>query len=173
MGSGKLLTRRGVVAALGSGVAVLSGCSAEDDLGTAPMADFAAAGGGEQRVDPWGSTAPGANASLAAYGCYWSGSGTCTGPGNCAPVGSIPAGNGRWGHADLGGNAWEWTLDGYRTPFVETQCTDCAYVAAATSRVLRGGAFGYSAAYLIASYRGSNSATSRSAANGARCARAP
>lgn len=47
------------------------------------------------------------------------------GPAHISPPGKKPKGNGRWGHADLAGNVFEWLLD--RT-FVPGQCTDCANV---------------------------------------------
>jgi formylglycine-generating enzyme required for sulfatase activity len=44
------------------------------------------------------------------------------------PVGSkSPAGDGKWGHADLAGGVYEWTLD--RGPAQPKPCTDCADVA--------------------------------------------
>ncbi|MDX2055595.1 MAG: SUMF1/EgtB/PvdO family nonheme iron enzyme [Polyangiaceae bacterium] len=80
---------------------------------------FAAAGGTEQRVYPWGTSAPGADATLAVYNCYYNatGPGTCTGVINIAPVGSVIAGDGRWGQSDLAGNLMEWsrgTFGSYR-----------------------------------------------------------
>ena len=41
-------------------------------------------------------------------------------------VGSTsPGGDGVWGQADLGGNAYEWVLDGYAAQ-LPASCTDCA-----------------------------------------------
>ncbi len=48
------------------------------------------------------------------------------GPAHLSRPGKKPMGNGRWGHADLGGNVFEWLLD--RT-FVPSPCVDCASVA--------------------------------------------
>jgi formylglycine-generating enzyme required for sulfatase activity len=73
--------------------------------------NYAAAGGSEQRKYPWGATDPGADAKLAIYGCYYKSASACS----LAPVGSVPAGNGKWGHADLAGNVWEFTLDDLTT----------------------------------------------------------
>lgn len=44
-----------------------------------------------------------------------------------APVGKKPLGNGKWGHADLGGGMFEWMLD--EGPIREGECNDCANVA--------------------------------------------
>ena len=54
-----------------------------------------AAGGEENRLYPWGSTAPGADAMHAVHGCYYDGVDTCDGLVDIAPVGSAPMGNGR------------------------------------------------------------------------------
>jgi formylglycine-generating enzyme required for sulfatase activity len=42
------------------------------------------------------------------------------------PVGRRPAGNGRWGQADLNGNMFEWMLD--EGPVLPGTCNDCANV---------------------------------------------
>jgi formylglycine-generating enzyme required for sulfatase activity len=108
--------------------------------------NYAAAGGAEQRIYPWGAAEPGADAKLAVYGCYYGGTGTCTGVINIAPVGSIVAGSGRWGHADLAGNVWEWNLDYYSGSLYPTSaCNDCASFTGVSNRVFRGGHFGNAA----------------------------
>jgi sulfatase modifying factor 1 len=43
-----------------------------------------------------------------------------------APVGRRAAGNGKWGHADMSGGMYEWTLD--EGPIVKGKCDDCANV---------------------------------------------
>ncbi len=64
--------------------------------------EYAAAGGDENRAYPWGNEAPDCDrASMA--GCE----------GDILPVGSKPAGAGRWGHLDLAGNLQEWVMDTY------------------------------------------------------------
>ncbi len=40
------------------------------------------------------------------------------------PVGRLPLGNGKWGHADLAGGMYEWTMD--EGPIRPGKCTDCA-----------------------------------------------
>jgi formylglycine-generating enzyme required for sulfatase activity len=104
--------------------------------------NYAAAGGSDQREYPWGS---GIDPSKASYNSFQD---SCTGDGipGCTPadvafVGSKPAGNGRWGHADLAGNLMEWTLDYYGN--YSTPCVDCANLVADNCRAIRGGYFYY------------------------------
>jgi formylglycine-generating enzyme len=132
--------------------------------------NYAAAGGSEQRIYPWGNSVPGANANLAVYGCYYGGSGTCTSPSNLAPVGSIPSGNGKWGQADLAGNVWEWVQD-WNASSYPTPCNNCAYLTASTFKVMRGDGFDGPASLLISSYRLTDTPTDRGPSDGARCAR--
>jgi sulfatase modifying factor 1 len=94
--------------------------------------ECAAAGGDENRVYPWGNdvTEP-LPANYAA-----------TGNSPFIAVGSYSSGNGRWGHADLTGSMLEWTLDWYASDWyasTQTGCLDCATLAVASDRVLRGG----------------------------------
>ena len=136
--------------------------------------NYAAAGGSEQRKYPWGATEPGTNASLAIYNCYYNGPGGlngCTGVTNIAVVGTAPAGNGKWGHADLAGSVEEWNLDwmvsGYPAP-----CNDCANLASADQRVLRGGDFQSDAFWLESDTRNGAGTPWRRMENwGFRCAR--
>ncbi len=116
--------------------------------------NYAAAGGSEQRVYPWGSTAPGATANFAVFDCDYNGISTgtrCTGVSNIAPVGSASAGNGKYGQADLAGNVWEWTRDAY-APY-SPSCANCADTTEPGVPVLRGGAFMDPGNYLLSSYR--------------------
>ena len=103
---------------------------------------YAAAGGDEQRMYPWGSTAPGTANQYANYDCYYpSGTaGNCTGVVNIAKVGYATLGGGRWGQLDLSGSVWEWDLDVYAAKF-SSPCTDCALLSGGTNRVLPGGGF--------------------------------
>jgi len=134
--------------------------------------NYAAAGGDAQRTYPWGPTVPGNNASLAVYGCYYSGTGTCTGVTNIAPVGTAPAGNGRYGQADLTGNMLEWNLDYFQE--LSGSCNNCAYFADGFERrVIRGGAFVGDASDLVSSNRLSNTPSLRRNGIGLRCARTP
>jgi formylglycine-generating enzyme required for sulfatase activity len=138
--------------------------------------NYAAAGGDQQRAYPWSASA----APLAldsTYASYSDGS-TCVGDGmsGCAltdlvPVGTKPAGNGRWGHADMAGSVLEWTLDwsaSYATP-----CTDCAEFVPSSARITRGGAFATPAASLRTGFRQNTGPLRRSSSIGVRCARTP
>jgi formylglycine-generating enzyme required for sulfatase activity len=145
--------------------------------------NYAAAGGSEQRVYPWGSAAPGENANLAVWGCYHTGSGSCTGLTNIAPVGSAGAGNGKYGQADLAGNIWEWNLDSCPHPVGErcylatsvVTCDDCSYLpSGAQIRAFRGGAFYDVASDMLSAFGTYDTPSNRSdGALGARCARTP
>ncbi len=59
---------------------------------------------------PWGATVPDNDTRYALYGCWLDGVQGCSGL-EVAPVGSVPTGNGPYGHADLSGNLAEWVLD--------------------------------------------------------------
>lgn len=150
---------------------------------------YAAAGGGEHRAYPWGSTSPGTNNEYAIYDCCYpsgqcsalSGRDTCTGVVNAAPVGFAAKGVGPYGQLDLIGNVWEWLLDRYANNYVNP-CEDCAYLTGnTTNRVLPGSGF-HTGANLGATllYSWNRASVSYDAetyrgdyAVGLRCARAP
>lgn len=69
---------------------------------------FAALGGDEQRSFPWGAEAP--SPDLAIFNCMGDGDAACSKQ-DILPVGSRPRGAGRWGHMDLAGSMFEWTID--------------------------------------------------------------
>jgi formylglycine-generating enzyme required for sulfatase activity len=135
--------------------------------------NYAASGGAEQRVYPWGNSAPAADSALAIYDCYY-GPSDCMTLANIAPCGSVPAGNGKWGHADLAGNLWEWVEDYFVSPLV-TPCADCAYrTPTSAGRVVRGGGFDYDGATPLRTSDRLNADPGAALYNGgARCARNP
>ena len=128
--------------------------------------EYAAAGGDENRLYPWGSQAP--DGSLASFD--WA---------TLAPVGSSPAGQGRWGQHDLAGSMWEWTLDMYHSQYYSnpeiggTPCDNCANVDVdfSVDRMIRGGAFSYQAVALRAATRTPLDPVERRRYVGFRCAR--
>ena len=134
---------------------------------------YAAAGGSEQRQYPWGTQDPGKNNQYAIYGCNFpDASGTCNGIASIAPVGTTKQGAGRWGQLDLVGDLTEWNLDWFSPAYVNP-CTDCAYVADGSGRVIRDGYFSSGSSTLLVSYRNSLYPTNRFSSFGFRCARTP
>lgn len=141
--------------------------------------NYAAAGGDQQRAYPWSSSAgPAAIEPSDASYSDAAGAANCIGDGmaGCAltdllPVGSRPAGDGRWGQSDLAGNVFEWLLD-WQGPYA-TPCTDCASLAPSPNRRLRGGAFASSITDLRSGVRNSNQPAIHVGNVGFRCARAP
>lgn len=135
--------------------------------------EYAAAGGSENRLYPWGSQEP--NISLAIHNCLFAGGGTCESS-DLPPVGSAPTGKGKWGHLDLGGSLWEWTFDRYDpswySNYASSQvCDGCANVSVGADRGFRGGSFGTSPAGLRSAYREGTVPAAREAGVGLRCAR--
>lgn len=130
--------------------------------------NFASAGGSEQRVFPWGDTEPKADAELAAYGCSFYGTSSCEAL-DIAPVGSIPAGNGKFGQADLAGNIWEWNWD-WHAPYAPV-CEDCANTLPSRGREIRGGNYGHYVSFLSSSYRYFYAPEYHGDSIGVRCAR--
>jgi formylglycine-generating enzyme len=143
--------------------------------------NYAAAGGGAQQAYAWSS--PAGSLSVDCSDANYDVDG---GPTYCVPgvngavatmnrVGSeSPKGDGAWGQSDLGGNAWEWTLDWYAT--YVNPCVDCASLTPSGNRVIRGGDFTHAELYMRTANRGlttdSNSEpSSRTRDVGFRCAR--
>ena len=69
---------------------------------------YAAVGGAEQRRYPWGDDAP--SFAHAVFNCSGSGSGACD-LDDLLDVGSRPDGAARWGHRDMVGSVFEWTVN--------------------------------------------------------------
>lgn len=136
---------------------------------------FAAAGGDEQRAYPWSEPAGSlaVDCSFANYSINYPDGPHCTGIGHPSDVGISPRGDGRWGHADLGGNVGEWVLDGYAASYEDGPCDGCANLDDTGDRVLRGGDWANAAPSLRASYRNhTDPGTNRDPKIGFRCARA-
>lgn len=139
--------------------------------------NYAASGGAEQRAYPWSSppsslTVDCAHANydlVAPAGMHCVNGST----GAVNRVGSeSPAGDGKWGQADLSGNVWEYTLDWFQSPY-GVPCDDCADLTPATFRVFRGGSFGDAASVLRSGDRVDAAPMSRGGPDGVRCARKP
>jgi formylglycine-generating enzyme required for sulfatase activity len=144
--------------------------------------EYAAAGGSEQRDYPWGTTAPGTSCpgtgcEYAIYDCdYPSGTGTgsCTGVANIAPVGTATLGVGLWGQLDLDGEIMQWNLDYYA--LIADPCIDCVQLTPPSMnpiRVVRGDAFDEPALGLLPPFRGAGPPRNRNYFAGFRCARTP
>ncbi len=132
--------------------------------------EAAAVGGEENRPYPWGSEPP--DASRAAYDCQGDGSPAQ----DCAatdilPVGSKPAGAGRFGHQDLAGNVWEWVFD-YYAPYPPV-ADDFADVGPDAYRSIRGSGWLSSAEDLRSPIRYNSAPEARRSEFGFRCAGGP
>jgi len=120
--------------------------------------NYAAAGGAEQRLYPWGFTTPN-DSSYANSGAQ------------ITVVGSrSPKGDGKWGQVDLAGNVGEWVQDWF-TGVYPTPCDNCSSLTPQSSRVVRGGGFDQTVSSLTTSIRGLDYPIDRRGDRGFRCAR--
>ena len=132
--------------------------------------NFVAAHGPAQAMYPWGGSF--ITAERAVYQC----SGDGSAPYECTDrdidaVGARPSGASFWGHHDLAGNVWEWTLDlsaTYKNP-----CIDCVNLDVGVDHIVRGGGFSDSGADLRSYIRYAEITETRSFAIGARCVKEP
>jgi formylglycine-generating enzyme required for sulfatase activity len=130
---------------------------------------IAAGGGEQQRVFPWSSPP----SSAAVDGSYAVFSSDAAHPrASMDSVGSRPAGIGRWGQFDLGGNAQEWLFDGVHLNDYVVPCTDCVMLPAVSgTRRVMGGSYLGQPEYMLSTSRGAYGASQRAAGQGFRCAR--
>jgi formylglycine-generating enzyme required for sulfatase activity len=126
--------------------------------------EYAAAGGSENRLYPWGGAAPD---EFLVEKSYPTAVGTTLATG----------GAGYFGHADLAGSIWEWTFDhpaSYGTSGVPRTCVNCAGATGTGSRAIRGGGWDISFGKMDrAAYRSSDAPSKAFETFGFRCARAP
>jgi len=144
---------------------------------------YAAAGGDELRMYPWGSMNPGTDSQYAIYDCCYPAkqcratSGMeCPGIINAAPVGLATLGASRYGQLDLSGSVFEWLVDRYAS--YVNPCADCAYfTGSGSNRVLPGGGFRSSLTPLLQSANRTSISYAETFrgdfAVGVRCARSP
>lgn len=116
--------------------------------------EYAAAGGTEQRLYPWGSSQPATTLA------NWSADGLFA---ELKPVGCCDAGKGRWGHLDLAGNVAEWVAGFFAgRPNAEDGLVH---------RQLRGGSSGARSYYLRTVARVTDLSNDHDSVAGFRCAR--
>jgi formylglycine-generating enzyme required for sulfatase activity len=123
--------------------------------------EYAAAGGSENRLYPWGGDAP--DDTRANY--YGTVVGTAS-----LPVGSKPAGAGRWTQQDLLGGVAEWTFDFYGSYTADAQ-TNPANLTSSMWRVSRGKAFPFFGKYMRNTVRDGFQPGEPDRTYGFRCAR--
>jgi len=128
--------------------------------------EFAASGGEENRLYPWGSAAPDCTRLAPFDNCHEAAD-------LLAPAGTHRAGAGRWGHEDFAGSVEEWTLD-YSGPYAQSGplARLSPMTATLASRVLRGLSYWGGGGDMRAADRGSSLPDSRYVRFGVRCARA-
>jgi len=127
--------------------------------------NYAASGGAEQRYYPW--SVPATSTTIDDSYAVFCGS-TCS----LQHVGSkSPKGDGKWGQADLGGNAWEWTFD-WDPVVYPVPCQDCAVLTESRYRAFRSGSNDDIAPTLRSATRHVNYPRVRTNV-GVRCARSP
>jgi formylglycine-generating enzyme required for sulfatase activity len=134
--------------------------------------EYAAVGGPEDRRYPWGDDGPTPLRAVYNVDRLYD-----PVPFSLSVAGLRPAGNGRWGHADLAGNVAEWTLDQFSEFFFRPgaegyACVDCANLGTVEDgHTLRGGSWYGGYDDLRATYRGPFDGDNQPARySGVRCA---
>lgn len=136
--------------------------------------NYAATGGDEQRVFPW-STPPQSSAIDCTFGNFRPDPDAAFCAGKPVPPGLYPKGAARWGHADMSGNLYERTLDGYADYLAP--CIDCVNLRPGqplNHYIVRGGSYYTTGPTGVsANARPSDPETLRATGFGFRCARTP
>lgn len=136
--------------------------------------EYAAAGGNNDYLYPWGSTPVPDNldGSYAIYNCLGDGVTGCA-PADIRPVGSKPLGQGRYLQRDLSGSLFEWVLDVFGA-YPTSERTNFANLSDSNFRVARGGNWSSTGADIRAATRHNRDAADRYyGIYGIRCARTP
>jgi sulfatase modifying factor 1 len=131
--------------------------------------EFAAANGLEGDLYPWGQDVP--TLERAVYDCSQQAPPCDAAPQFLGDVGSHPMGENRWGHRNLSGNVFQWTLDAW-APYPTNAVTNYADVAEGF-RVVRGGSIAEPPSTLRAASRETTPPSDSGAVIGIRCARSP
>lgn len=142
--------------------------------------EYAASGGQDYRVLPWGNEQP--DSTRAMYAMMNDGSITTP---DLPLVGSSPLGVGKFGHQDLGGSLSEWTLDMFSSYNVEScktnltcgngfpACVDCVNIQRlgelSSQASVRGGSYMTGAGFLRSTVRMYQALGTRSPTTGFRC----
>jgi len=128
--------------------------------------EYAAAGGDEERMYPWGDPVP--DCTYADFSGCWD-----LGP---DAVGQFsPVSDGRWGQSDLSANLTEKVLDWYVSPPATATCDDCTNATVGTNRSVRAASYshGPSSTSLVSAYGYGSAPDYRDVYTGFRCAKAP
>ncbi len=157
-------------------------------LPTQAEMNYAAAGGDEQRIYPWGGTSVSdINVLPATQQASWCCQGDGSVAGSCitsypslypcahtdiTDVGSFPLGAARWGHLDLAGNVYKATRDGSDNYTPLMPCNNCSRLDnTSTGRVMHGGSFLAAAYKQTTDYRAGYGTSARRYYISASCAR--
>jgi formylglycine-generating enzyme required for sulfatase activity len=135
--------------------------------------EMAASNANSETRFPWGASDPVPDEN-AVMNCLGDGTAGCS-PSDLLAVGSRPSGANQWGHLDLAGNLWEWTLDYYDATYYQAvgSCSNCANLANTSPRAIRGGSFTSTMPALRATARASKAGAAGEPYTGFRCAYDP